>query len=137
MRTRLTAAVTTDPEEARALAQRLITAVCAGNIDAALALYHEDALAWRNADERALPKAKVAKLLAALTTSVRELRYEDVRITTTATGFVQQHTLCGLAPSGAPLRVPACLVATLKGGLIVRLDEYFDSAAMAPLFAAR
>lgn len=52
-----------------------------------------------------------------------------------ASGYIQQHVLRGTAPNGVEVAIPACLVVQLRDGLIARLDEYLDSAAVAPLIA--
>jgi ketosteroid isomerase-like protein len=46
---------------------------------------------------------------------------------------VQQHVLRGTAPNGKPLEVPACIVFTVRGGRVARLDEYLDTAQIAAL----
>jgi ketosteroid isomerase-like protein len=51
----------------------------------------------------------------------------------TPSGFVEQHVLRGTAPRGGQLSVLACLVVTVVGDRIVRIDEYLDSAALEPL----
>lgn len=116
-------------EVARALTQRLLAGDVAGVAD----LYHDDALVWRNLDDRALVKKQMIKVVTFLSTSVKDTRYSDIRVQATETGFVQQHVLEGIAPSGEPVRAFACLVATIRDGKIARLDEYLDSAQLAPL----
>ena len=66
-------------------------------------------------------------------TRALELRYEDIRVQPTPTGFVQQHVLCCRSATGVEVRAHACLVATVEDGRIRRLDEYLDAAAIAPL----
>lgn len=119
-------------EQNVAAARRLIECVVGGDIAGVGALYHDDIVCWRNLDGRGLVKKQALKIVGFLGT-LDELAYEDVRIEATATGFVQQHTLCCLSPSGEAVRVAACLVAEVRDGQILRIDEYVDSAAMAPL----
>lgn len=116
-------------EVARALTSRLL----AGDVEGVAALYHDDAIVWRNLDDRELVKKQMIKVVTFLSTSVKDIRYSNVRVQATDTGFVQQHVLEGIAPSGAPVKAFACLVATLRDGKIARLDEYIDSAQLAPL----
>jgi ketosteroid isomerase-like protein len=116
-------------EVARALTERLLAGDVAGVAD----LYHDDALVWRNLDDRALVKKQMIKVVTFLSTSVKDTRYSNIRVQATETGFVQQHVLEGIAPSGEPVRAFACLVATIRDGKIARLDEYLDSAQLAPL----
>ncbi len=115
------------------VARALIDAIGRGDAQAAAAVYHEDAAVYRNFDGRTIDKAETAKVLRFLTSKVEGLRYDDIRLAATADGFVQEHVLVGTAPSGAPVRCPACLVAEVRDGTIFRLREYLDSAALAPL----
>ena len=114
------------------VARGLIGHIVAGDVDGALAYYADDVVTWRNIDGRELGKPQLRKIFQFLA-GLDGLAYEDVRIQETASGFVQQHVLTCKAPGGEPVRAAACLVATLSGDEIQRLDEYLDSAAMAPL----
>lgn len=114
------------------VAQALMQRTLAGDIEGACELYAEDAVCWRNFDERELDKAQVARVIGFLR-RLDDLRYEQVRISATDEGFVQQHVMRCRAASGADVRVAACLVAQVRDGLIRRLDEYVDSKAMAAL----
>ncbi len=60
--------------------------------------------------------------------NVRDLRYDVVRREEITDGYVQQHVLRGVAPDGSELRVPACMIVTVRSGRITRIDEYLDSA---------
>ncbi|MCA9640366.1 MAG: nuclear transport factor 2 family protein [Polyangiaceae bacterium] len=115
------------------LARELTRRTLAGDVDGVGALYHDDAVVWRNFDQRELVKKQVLKVIGLLAKSVEGLRYEELRLTATESGFVQQHVMRGRAPNGAELQVPACLVAQVEDGRIRRLDEYLDAAALAPL----
>ena len=119
-------------EQHIAAARRLIECVIGGDVAGVGALYHDDIRCWRNLDGRELVKKQALKVVEFLGT-LDELAYEDIRIAATPTGFVQQHTLCCKSPSGEAVRVDACLVGFVEGSQILRIDEYVDSAAMAPL----
>ncbi len=105
----------------------------AGDTEGVANLYAEDIVVFRNFDGRELVRKQVLKVVAFLVTNVRELRYDDLRVDPTPDGFVQQHVLRGIAPNGAELRTYACLIAKVRDGRITRIDEYLDSAQMAPL----
>lgn len=62
--------------------------------------------------------------------------YEDIRITGTEKGYVDQHYACVKLRSGTGVRVPAVMVVTVENGLVTRLDEYLEGAAAAPVLAA-
>jgi ketosteroid isomerase-like protein len=97
------------------------------------ALYADDMLGWRNFDRRELGKAAMVRVIEFLARQVRDLRYEAIRVETTDSGYVQQHVLHATAPDGSKIESPACLVVEVRDGRIRRLDEYLDSAAIAPL----
>ena len=50
-------------------------------------------------------------------------------------GFLQQHVLEATLPDGTKWAMDACCVIRMKDGLIVRLDEYIDSAQSGALRA--
>ena len=114
------------------VASGLIERIEAGDAEGAAAFYAEDVVTWRNIDGRELAKRQVCRILEFLA-GLDDLAYEDVRIQETQGGFVQQHILTCKAPSGESVRAAACLVASVRDGRLTRLDEYLDSAAMAPL----
>jgi len=121
--------------ETRAIARRLMTAICAGDADAVGALYHEDLIGWRNIDRRELNRRQMLKIIGFLMRGVKDLRYDDIRVEVTPRGYVQQHVLRATAPDGAAIECPACLVVELDAGRIRRIDEYMDAAALTPLLA--
>jgi ketosteroid isomerase-like protein len=118
--------------DVHAIAARLMAAITAGDAEAVGALYHEDMVGWRNIDGRELSRRQMLKIIDFLG-GVKGLRYEDVVVQPTPTGYVQQHVLCATAADGRAVRSPACLVVTLEDGLVRRLDEYLDSRLLAPL----
>jgi len=113
--------------EILALARRFFDAVVRGDLEAVRAIYASDAVIWTAADPAERTPAENLAVLGWIKKNVRDFRYEDVRCQATSTGFVEQHTTCGTAPSGAEFRFPACLVVHLKDGRITRLEEYFEA----------
>lgn len=114
------------------VAKRMIECVTSGDVDGVERLYHDDIRVWRNVDDRELVKRQAVKVVKILST-LKDLAYADVRIEATENGFVQQHVLCCTGPKGDDVRVPSCIVVRLEGDRILRIDEYADSGAMAPL----
>jgi len=115
------------------IAKRLIDAVAAGDIEAVRNIYARDAVIWHNNDGVMQSVDENLAVLAWVVKHISNLRYDDIRRHATPTGFVEQHVLHGTLPNGNALSVPACLVCTVEDGRITRLDEYFDSAHLAPL----
>ena len=115
------------------LADELRGRIQAGDVRGVDALYHDDAIVWRNIDNRELVKKQMLKVIEFLATQVTDLRYEDVRVQATETGYVQQHTMKCTAPNGQPVEAHVCMIATLENGKIKHVSEYMDTAQMAPL----
>jgi ketosteroid isomerase-like protein len=115
------------------LAERLMAAITVGNVDEVRHIYAPNAVIWHNNDNLEQSVDDNLAVLGWVVKHISNLRYEIVRRQRTDSGFVQQHVLRGTAPNGKPLEVPACLVCTVRDGRITRLDEYLDSAHLAPL----
>ena len=115
------------------IGERLMAAIMAGNVDAVRQIYSPDAVIWHNNDNVTQSVDENLAVLGWVVKHIANLRYENVRRQRTESGFVQQHVLRGTAPNGKPLEVPACLVCTVVDGRITRLDEYLDTAHLAPL----
>jgi len=115
------------------MAAALFDAIEAGDIEAVRSLYAPDVVVWHNTDGKEQGADENLRTLAWCVRHIRGMRYEDVRCFETPSGFVEQHTLRGTTGSGAELAVPACLVVSVRDGLIARIDEYLDSAQLAGL----
>jgi ketosteroid isomerase-like protein len=112
------------------LASAFIAAIEQGNISRLYELCSPDVVIWHNDDDQEVSLDRVARILSWLSTNVRQLRYAKVRRRAFAGGYLQQHTLTGIAPSGGDLHVPACLVVHVSDGVITRIEEYLDSAGV-------
>ena len=129
--------MTTD-DPVLALADRLFAAVAAGDLTALREeIYAPGCRIWHNGDGVAQTVEQNLMVLGWAVRHIDGLRYEEVRRQRTPTGFVQQHVLRGRAADGTELTVPACMVGTVQGGRITRLDEYLDMAHLAPLLQTR
>ena len=115
------------------LADRFFAAIPKADLETVRAIYAPDARIWHNNDQVAQDVEQNLAVLGWVTKNISGLRYEDVRRQVTPSGFVQQHVLRGTAPNGTPLEIPACILCTVANGRITRLDEYLDSAQIAPL----
>jgi ketosteroid isomerase-like protein len=115
------------------LCDQLFSAIMRADVDAIRGIYAEDAVIWHNDDKAEQTPDENLRVLRWVTRNIKDLRYEDMRRHETATGFIQQHVLRGIAPNGTPLDIPACIVCTVVDGRVTRLEEYLDSAQTAPL----
>jgi len=115
------------------LGDRLFQAICSGELGTLREIYAPDVRVWHNFDGVEQGLEDNLRVLAWVVKNVTGLRYERVHRQRTESGFVQQHVLRGTAHGGKPLEVAACLVCRVEGGRIKRIDEYLDSAQLAPL----
>jgi uncharacterized protein len=120
-------------EDALALADRLCTAIEGGDLDTVSDCYADDFVSWANSDDRASDKARSLRVLAWLCTKLSDRRYEVRRRQPLPDGYLQEHVLHGTAPDGSAVAMPACLVVTVSGGRISRINEYLDPAGVAAL----
>jgi len=115
----------------RALAERFFDAIEAGDIATVREVYAPAALIWHNTDEIATSVDENLEVLKGFVGRIRDRRYRERRLEVFDGGFVQQHVLHGVRADGVAVTLPACLVCQVEGGMITRLDEYFDSARVA------
>lgn len=123
--------MTTHDEIARAAA-RLLDAIETGDVEVVRAIYAPDAVIWHNTDNLETTVEENLRVLGGFVKAVRERRYQNRRLDVFDGGFVEQHLLTGRrATDGKALSLAACIVCKVSNGRITRLDEYFDSAALA------
>ncbi|MGH3723551.1 MAG: nuclear transport factor 2 family protein [Mycobacterium sp.] len=121
--------------DADEIAQRLFTAIEAGDIDTVRSLYAPDAVVWMNVDGVERTGADSVATLAWVTRTTTGFHYTRIRRSITATGFVQQHVVNLINRAGEEISFPACIVGTVLGDHITRIEEYVDSAAAAGIGA--
>ena len=115
------------------IARQLMHCLLTGDAEGVTRLYHDDFSAWRNFDNRTLTRKQALKIVQILANNLQGLRYDDVRVQPTPSGFVQQHVMRCTAPNGQPVEAHVCMIATVKDGKLLRVDEYMESSQMAPL----
>lgn len=113
------------------LAGRFFDAIETGDIEAVRAIYAPDAIIWHNTDNLDSTVDENLKVLAGFVGAIPERRYENRRLEVFPGGFVQQHLLVARRRDGKRVTLAACIVCRVDNGRIMRLDEYFDSAAVA------
>jgi ketosteroid isomerase-like protein len=117
------------------VAERFFQAIQSDDADAVRACYAPDAVIWHNNDNVEQSVDKNMRTLGWIMRKLPGRHYRVLRREALQDGFLQQHVLEATLPDGTAWRLPACLVVKVRDGLIVRLDEYLDSAATAPLAA--
>ncbi|HEX3407854.1 MAG TPA: nuclear transport factor 2 family protein [Caulobacteraceae bacterium] len=126
----------TDAETA-ALAKRFFACIETGDVDGLVACYAPGAEIWHNTDGQLQGPEDNRVTLNGLVRYFADRVYDERRLDVFPGGFVQQHVLRATRlRDGATVALAACLVCRVKDGQITRLDEYFDSAAVATFTGA-
>jgi ketosteroid isomerase-like protein len=119
-------------------ANRLFTAIERSDIAAVDAMWSDDIAVWRVGSRRDDDKARAIRVIDWFIGATAQRRYEILDRQTfddgSAQGFVQQHILHATGHAGQSISLRVCIVIRVgPDGLIVRIDEYFDPAGIAPL----
>jgi ketosteroid isomerase-like protein len=116
------------------VADRLFTAIEAGDVDAVAAMWSDKVTVWHSGDQRPSEKARAIRVIHWFVSATADRHYEVLDRQFFDGGFVQQHVLSGKTrdDSAYSLRV-GIIIRVGSDGLITRIDEYFDPADLAPL----
>jgi ketosteroid isomerase-like protein len=123
-------------EDAAGIANRFFDALGRGDRAGVVALVSDEAILWQNYDNKEKPFSQRIDNLMRASGIVKGFRYTDRRYTNLSDGALLQHTLAGRAPDGSELSVPISVRMYTRAGRIVRLEEYLDREALAPLYRA-
>jgi ketosteroid isomerase-like protein len=111
----------------RRLCHALFDALEQGDVDAVDACYAPEMTMWANFTmEESTREANLAAIDRGKALH-RRRTYNDRAIHTFDDGFMAQYTLNVVALNGTKVTLPACLVAEVHDGKIVKLMEYTDS----------
>jgi ketosteroid isomerase-like protein len=95
-----------------------------------------DAVLWHNFDEVEAPLASAWDTFAAFRAVLPDVRFDEIReVVAGGDRSIAQYVFTATLPDGSILRVPACAVFTEERGLLHRVEEYVDSAQVAPAAA--
>jgi len=119
------------PEEIERAAHAFFDAIEKGDIEAVRRTYSPDAVIWHNFDDKESTREENLATLEGFIKAIPVRRYSKRKLNVFDGGFVQQHVLVGTLPGGKEVSLAACIVCSVRDGHITRLDEYFDSAALA------
>ena len=131
-----------DPESAPArqmvaLADALSIDAPAGRVDALTAGLHDDVVVWQAfGGGRTLGKRELVAGIRVLRKALRDYRYTDIERLFHPGGYSQTHVLRGTTRAGVEIAAGAALWVEMEDGLVVRVREYLDSAAVAPIARA-
>ena len=115
-------------ESMEQLANRFFSAIENVDLKALDAIYTADAVVWHNYDNVEQPRDANIAMLSKFPTMFRSFKYANIRRAFFDGGFVQQHVVRGVKANGDAFAVPNCMVVTVRGNQIARIDDYFDSA---------
>ena len=121
--------------ELLAFAERFMAGIESADVEAVRACYAPDAVIWHNNDRIEQTVEQNLKVLSWFARKLPGRRYRVVRREALKDGFLQQHVLEATLPDGAAWSMSACVVVRMCDGLVIRLDEYLDSAEAAALSA--
>jgi uncharacterized protein len=107
-------------------------AIVAGDIDTVATLYDEDVRVWHNVTDRTVDKAASLAILRYYVRTVAGRRYEVVERRQWLDGALQRHVLHGRVGEQA-IHAPVSITFAFRDGLITAINEYVDSAAIAPM----
>jgi ketosteroid isomerase-like protein len=110
------------------LARRFMGALEAGDVETARACLAPEARIWHNFDDKSQTVDENMALLAWMMRHAEERSYEITRLEEIAGGYLQQHVLRITNKAGEHLLMHACVVVTVSGGRIQRIEEYLDPA---------
>ena len=121
------------PEEIEQFAAHFVDTVQRGDAEAMRACYAPDGVIWHNTDGKEQSVDENIAVLKWFVETLPDRTYTVQRREVIPNGFVQQHVLSATLPDGKKWAMDACVVVTVEGGKIKRLDEYLDSAKGAQL----
>ncbi|MCU1457543.1 MAG: nuclear transport factor 2 family protein [Actinomycetia bacterium] len=124
------------PADTADLARRFAAAAGSADPEVVRPLFTDDAAIWHNVDGVTQSLDEMLVMLQWVATNLVGLRYADVRLHPTPTGWVQQHELQATTADGRAVAVPACLVFTVRDGRIAHLEEYLNSGSFGGLTKA-
>src|ERR1700754_3633742 len=116
------------------VADRLFAAIENGDAATVEALWDEDVQVWKSAEPEDQVKKRALRVIFLFMDTTTERRYEILDRQFFDRGFVQQHILHAKGRNGGLIAMRVCIVIKVgASGLINKIDEYFDPAAIAPL----
>jgi ketosteroid isomerase-like protein len=125
--------MTMNPGDILDFAERFVAALERGDAAEVRAFYAPDARIWHNTDGIEQTVDQNLKLLGWFVRNMTHRRYSVSRRVALEDGFLQQHALEVTRLDGQSCRLDACVVIRMADGVIVRLDEYIDSAQAAAI----
>ena len=115
-------------QETLDFAEKFVGAIQSGDVATVRACYAPDAKLWHNSDRIEQTVDQNMAVLDWFIKTLPDRNYRVIRREALSDGFLQQHVLEATLPDGTAWSMDACCVIKIENGLIIRLDEYLDSA---------
>lgn len=115
------------------LPDRFLEALGRYDVDGLADVLDDGCVRWLNLGGQEQRREELLALLALERDVVLEPSFEVRHRVATDEGFVVQLTASGTTRGGVDFRIPVCLVVTVTGDRISRIDEYASSHQVAPL----
>jgi ketosteroid isomerase-like protein len=113
--------------DATQVVDRFIRGLEAGDLEAVVACYTQDARIWHNFDEIVMTPRENAETLKTFFDEFPVREYREVRRAALPDGgLLQQHVLRMVRKDGRSIDWPGCIVLKLNGQQIQQLEEYVD-----------
>jgi ketosteroid isomerase-like protein len=116
-----------------AIIHTVFDALEAGDFEKFLSLFDQSAVIWQNFTGRDTPVAEVAAMLESMLPGLQSDCYEDRRYIAIEDGVIAQHTKRATRLDGLVVEIPIMLRIFIDGGVIKRIEEYFDLGQAASL----
>jgi Xaa-Pro aminopeptidase len=123
---------TVDLADLVAIADGIQHAILHGDLVAAEKLYAEHLIVWHNYDRVDCDKATSLRTIAVIRETYRELRISDVRRDYLGDGYVQRSVYHVVNQDGVSEAVDTMMRVWVAAGQITRIEEYSDTARVAP-----
>ncbi|MDT5081323.1 MAG: hypothetical protein QOJ80_5960 [Mycobacterium sp.] len=118
----------------RDVASRLFAAIERGDYAAVEGMWADDVLVWHSGDPKDNQRGRALKVIRWFMDVTTTRSYEILDRQFFDGGFVQQHLLRAQRSDEVSIEMRVCIVIKVDaGGLITRIDEYFDPSDMKPL----
>lgn len=122
--------------ELRDLCTRFLDAIERRRIDIVGDIFASDLAFWANFTNQTKSREEMLEAISAGYSVHRRRMYNDRHIRTFDGGFVAQYTCAITRLDGSRSAYWAAMVAQVRGGRIVRIDEYMDSGKFPKMPAA-
>lgn len=110
------------------LAHTLFDAMEAGDTERLTAIFTDDALIWRNFENRNQPVNEAIAQIKRTHENTKQLQYIERRYIPVPSGVIAQHIVRVKLLNGEILNVPAMLHLYILHGRVQRIEEYYSAS---------